>query len=67
MKTQQERVLEMLRAGSCHSNDFLAAKIPRFSARIWELKNAGHYIVGKREGSGKRWSLHKPPGQAELF
>ena len=46
--TQRERVLNMLRdAGSdgVSSNDFFRACLPRFSARIHELRNAGHTIT----------------------
>ena len=50
MKSQRERVLEMLRAGSCHSNDFLRVNIPRFSPRLFELKALGHNITDVREG-----------------
>jgi hypothetical protein len=46
--TQRERVLNMLRdAGSdgVSSNDFFRACLPRFSARVHELRNAGHTIT----------------------
>lgn len=46
--TQRKRVLNMLEeAGErgVTSNAFFAACLPRFSARIHELRNAGHTIV----------------------
>jgi hypothetical protein len=46
--TQRERVFNMLRdAGSdgVSSNDFFRACLPRFSARVHELRNAGHTIT----------------------
>jgi len=46
--TQRDKVLNMLRdAGSdgVSSNDFFRACLPRFSARVHELRNAGHTIT----------------------
>lgn len=46
--SQRERVLEILEdAGDrgVTSNQFFAAHLPRFSARVHELRNAGHVIT----------------------
>lgn len=43
--TQRERVFEMLREGPQETGDFLRAHIPRFSARIEELRREGHEIT----------------------
>lgn len=40
--TQQERVLAMLKAGPVCGTDFLRAYIPRYSARLLELRQAGY-------------------------
>lgn len=56
--TQRERVLAMLKqAGSrgVTSNEFYAAHMPRFAARIHELIHDGHGIWSRREGNGKRY------------
>jgi hypothetical protein len=54
--TQRERVLHMLQTAGDRgvtTADFLEAHIPRFSARIGELRKAGHQIDTRRlrEGS----------------
>jgi hypothetical protein len=54
--TQRERVLHMLQTAGergVTTADFLQAHIPRFSARIGELRKDGHVIETKRlrEGS----------------
>ena len=49
-ESQADRVLAMLRdseLGVC-GTDFLAAYIPRFSARLLELRRAGH-VIEKRK------------------
>jgi hypothetical protein len=41
--TQRETVLRMARKGAC-SVEFLRAYIPRFGARLWELKRDGYNV-----------------------
>jgi hypothetical protein len=61
--TQREQVLHMLeRAGErgVTTADFLQAYMPRFSARIKELRDAGHRIDTERVGpSSSRYTLHR--------
>ena len=45
---QRERVLALLRDGPQCTSDFAAAYLPRFGARIWELRRAGHTITNRR-------------------
>ena len=45
--TQRERVLLMLKAGPVCGTDFLSAYIPRYSARILELRQQGFLIVNR--------------------
>lgn len=45
---QRDRVLEMLKAGPVTSEQFMRAFIPRYSARIFELRAAGYVIDGHR-------------------
>jgi hypothetical protein len=42
--SQQKTVLAMLRKGKVSSSQFYAAYIPRFAARILELKKQGYDI-----------------------
>lgn len=42
---QRDKVLSMLRAGPVCGTDFLRAYIPRFGARIYELRQQGHVVV----------------------
>ena len=49
-ETQADRVLQMLRdneMGVC-ATDFNKAYIPRFSARLLELRKAGHVIENRK-------------------
>ena len=49
-ETQADKVLQMLRdaeMGVC-GTDFLQARIPRYSARILELRKAGHEIENRK-------------------
>lgn len=72
--TQRERVLSMLReAGDdgVPTASFLREMIPRFSARIEELREAGHTIQSERVSSGSwRYTLvdggQEPPEAAPL-
>lgn len=41
---QRDRVLNMLKAGPVCGTDLLRAYIPRYSARIYELRQQGHVI-----------------------
>ena len=48
--SQADRVLRMLREnelGIC-GTDFLKVRIPRYSARLKELRNAGHVIENRK-------------------
>jgi hypothetical protein len=60
---QREQVLTMLQdAGpkGCTTSDFLRARIPRFSARVEELRNAGCSITSERlRGSSWRYVLRE--------
>jgi hypothetical protein len=62
--TQRERVLRMLRTAGrngVRTGDFLAAGLPRFSARLIELREDGHQITGVRESdSSWRYTLIEP-------
>lgn len=51
---QRDRVLEMLRTGAT-SEQFLEAKISRFSARIKELRDAGYGISGELQPGHSTW------------
>jgi hypothetical protein len=63
--TQKSRVLSMLTiAGEAGvtTQEFLKAYIPRFSARINELRNEGYDIQTKSyRGTCKRYELHQAP------
>ena len=48
--TQKEQVLAMLRNGPVCGTRFLARRIPRYPARIFELKQDGHLISKRRCG-----------------
>ena len=67
MITQKEKVFEMLTTGAKTTSDFLKAYIPRFSARILELKNDGVDVESKkvRKGEWKYWIPN--PIQMDLF
>lgn len=45
--SQRDRVLLMLKAGPVCGTDFLRAYIPRYSARILELRQQGHVIIDR--------------------
>lgn len=70
-KTQNQQILDYIREhGSISSYEaFLHLKILRLSARIFDLKEAGHNItditVTKDNKSYKRYSLEN--GQGDLF
>lgn len=62
--TQRARVLAMLRRGPTTTQDFLAAFIPRFSARIDELRTAGYVIERNRvSASSFAYRLVAEPGR----
>ena len=42
--TQQQRIITMLKSGKKTSADFYKEYMPRFSARIHELRNKGYDI-----------------------
>ena len=49
-ESQSDRVLQMLRdneLGVC-GTDFLKAHVPRYSARLLELRRAGHVIENRK-------------------
>ncbi len=49
-ETQADKVLQMLRdseMGVC-ANEFIQAHVPRFSARLLELRKAGHEIENRK-------------------
>jgi hypothetical protein len=60
--TQQERVLHMLRTAGARgvtNAQFATAYLPRFSARIKELRERGFDITTERLGEGRfRYVLH---------
>ena len=55
--TQRQTVLKMLKEGPKTTAEFLQAFIPRYSARILELKQEGVPIESKkvRKGSWSYW------------
>ena len=63
--TQQEKVIAMLEqagADGVTSNQFYAACLPRFSARIHELRNKGLDIRKEPIENGHfRYTLHREP------
>lgn len=62
--TQRDRILfELGNAGErgVHSEVFYRLRMPRFPARILELKAAGHNITSVPEGNGARYVLHPSP------
>jgi hypothetical protein len=73
--TQRQTVLQMLKEGPQQTGDFLRNHIPRFSARIQELRDEGYEITSTYLRSGAyryeltngTWcwvaDLTKPPGQ----
>lgn len=44
---QRERVLMMLKSGPVCGTDFLKVYVPRYSARILELRQQGHVIESR--------------------
>lgn len=64
--TQQERVLAMLQERPQTTASFLSARIPRFSARLEELKRAGYEVTRERlTASSYSYKLTgSPPSQA---
>jgi hypothetical protein len=46
--TQRDRVLRALRMGPVCGTDFLSWHIPRYAARILELRREGHVITTRR-------------------
>ena len=54
--TQTEQILAMLRTGPVCGTRFLTRRIPRYPARIYELKQEGH-AIGKRR-CGDPWHRH---------
>lgn len=62
MSTQREEILQMLEdAGSrgVSSTEFYNVDLPRFPARIHELKKLGYVIEDESEGRFKRWFLRR--------
>lgn len=58
--TQKSRVLARLRQGPVSTNEFLEMHIPRFGARLHELRKEGWVIEvlpDERSESGKRYQL----------
>ena len=70
--TQRQQILQMLRdayPGEVTTADFLRANLPRFSARLLELRGEGHRIVGRRLGASSwayRWVSGETVGAREL-
>ena len=62
--TQTEQILAMLRNGPTCGTRFLTRRIPRYPARIFELKQEGH-AIGKRPCDNE-WHRHGSP-QWEWF
>lgn len=59
--TQRERVYHALRQAGTRgvtTNEFLADHLPRFGARIEELRQRGWHIETKKEGKQYRYTLH---------
>lgn len=54
---QREKVLAMLKTGPVCGTDFLAAYVPRYSARILELRQQGHVIESRPCRNG--WHQHE--------
>lgn len=52
--SQRVEVLRLLRNGPVCSTQFLTAHIPRFSARVFELRQDGYQIV-KRQCRAHPW------------
>lgn len=46
--SQRERILRLLNAGPVCGTSFLFLKMPRYSARIWELRKVGFNITTRR-------------------
>ena len=69
--TQRDRVLSLLRDGPVCSTTFLSEHVPRFSARLFELRNDGYRII-KRRCEAHPWHrqyefvLVEPSGQLTL-
>lgn len=60
--SQRDRVLTMLQRGPCTTGDFLRAYVPRFSARIQELRAEGFEIETGRVRDGEyRYRLVDEP------
>lgn len=63
--TQRATVLEMLRSAAGRgitSGEFYAARLPRFSARILELRDTGYVIQSERLRAGSwRYTLLNEP------
>jgi len=57
VERQIDQVLDMLRSGPVHGAEFVAAGILRYSARIGELREAGHRIVSQH-CSGGDWMFY---------
>jgi len=57
MKSQKEKLYELLKDGFPHRTDEIMEKVygndhcglARVGARIWDLKNAGHAIIGYKD------------------
>jgi hypothetical protein len=61
--TQRDQVLAMLKRGPHTTGDFLAAYIPRFSARIDELRARG-YVIERTRASASSFAyrlVSEPP------
>jgi len=49
--SQRKRILSMLRRGPVCGTTLLAEHIPRYSARIFELRGEGHTIQNRKCGN----------------
>ena len=74
---QTEKILKLLEDGQFHSTVEIMEKcygsehcgLARVSARVWDLKQKGHWIVGKRDPERKTvyWYKLIQNQAAELF
>ena len=68
-KAQCARLLELLRDGEWHQHaEMVDAASTRFSARVFDLRKAGHPIESKRITTAHwEYRLPKKPGQIKLL
>jgi len=74
--TQAERVFKMLSRGWVCGSEFLEAHLPRYGARIYELRQDGWYVSKRQcqhpwhrhESVQWQWKIErKPAGDGQLF